>query len=268
MMAEPIPGNFTGTGHTPVYPPYVSYGQGSGPGGSGPGSPGNRNRNVIIGVVSLLVVGGLIAALIVLLGGGDDDKASTAGSLSDPASGVSIPRFKGWDVPKASTRPTHQVIGRIPCDEASSGAPSDSPSDGPSDDPSDSSDEDDCYLGEIEVITFPDESFGELVENIQKLVEEDDSGDKILNTEKTEAIKVKDKNAHLLVYKVEEAKAVGGSKRVYFVQYVLVDAPVDGEYPIVAAQVYDLPNAPSKATLDSVRNGIEIGQPQPSESAS
>lgn len=264
MMADQVPGNFTGTGQTPTYAPYAMYG----PAGSGPGSSGNRNRNLVIGVVSLLVVGGLIAALIVLLGGGDDDNAATAGTLADPETGVSVPQFKGWDVPKRSTRPTHQVTGRIPCADESSAGPSDDPSYGPSDDPSGSASEDDCYLGEVEVITFPDDSFDELVDDIQRFVEEDDSGDKILNTEKTEPIKINDKNAHLLVYKVEEAKPVGGTKRVFFVQYVLIDAPVDGDYPIVGTKVYDLPNAPSKAVLDTVRGGITVGLPQPSDSAS
>ncbi|HSA50303.1 MAG TPA: DUF2510 domain-containing protein [Yinghuangia sp.] len=260
MMADQVPGNFTG--QTPTFPPYATYG----PAGSGPGpSSGNRNRNLIIGVVSLLVVGGLIAALIVLLGGGDDDKAATAGTLSDPGTGVSIPQLKGWDVPKPSTEPTHQVIGRIPCEDASSGAPSD----GPSDDPSGSASLDDCYLGEAYVDTLYGKSFAEAVKDFQSQIEDDGSGYKVLNTETSEPIKVNDKNAHLLAYKVEETEAVGGAKRVFFAQFVIIDAPVDdNEYPMVYAHVYDMPNAPSKAALESIKTGIKVGLPQPSDSAS
>ncbi|UGQ13896.1 DUF2510 domain-containing protein [Yinghuangia sp. ASG 101] len=267
MMADQMPGAFAGTGQTP-YPPYGAYGHGPGPIGSGPGKPGNNRRNVIVGAVSLLVAAGLVAALVVLLGGGDDDKASTAGTLFDPTTGVSIPQIKGWDVPKRSGEPTHQRTGRIACEDEPSAGPSDDPSGYPSDDPSGSSSDDDCYLGEAEVITTSGSSLDGVVDALQKAVEDDD-GDKLLNTETSERIKIGDTNAHVLVYKIEEEESVGGARRVYFIQAVVIDAVVDGdEYPVVMPRVYDLPNAPSRAVMATIRNGIAIGVPQPSASAS
>lgn len=245
------PGQLSASGQTP-YPPYGAY--------QGQGAPNKRNRNLVLGIVSVLVVGGLIAALVVLLGGGDSDKTATAGTLADPGTGVSVPKLKDWDVPKPSREPTHQVKDRVACDSTSA-APSGSPSDGPSDGPGG----DDCFLGESYVDTIEGKTFDGAVKEMQHSLEGiEGSGYEIQNMEKNEAIKIDGKNGHLLEYKVRDE-----AKRIFFAQFLIIDAEVGGdEYPVVYTALYDVPNAPSRAVFDTIRNGVKVGQPMPSDSAS
>lgn len=242
------PGQLAAQGQTP-YPPYGAH--------PGQGGPNRRNRNTIIAIVSVLVVGGLVAALIVLLGGGDDDKTATAGTLLDPGTGVSVPRIKDWDVPKPNGEPTHQRKDRVACDPAS-GSPSGGPSDGPSDGPGD------CFLGESYVDTTGASSFQKAVTETQERYESLDGGYyQLQNTEKNVATTVDGKEAHILEYKVRDRAG-----RILFAQFVIVNAEVDGEYPVLTTVIFDLPNAPSRAVFDTIRTGAKVGQPVPSDSAS
>ncbi|WP_436778082.1 DUF2510 domain-containing protein [Yinghuangia sp. YIM S09857] len=242
------PGQLSAPGQTP-YPPYGAY--------QGQGAPNRRNRNVVIAIVSVLVVGGLVAALIVLLGGGDDSKTATSGTLLDPSTGVSVPRIKDWDVPKPQGEPTHQRKDRVACNPAS-GGPSGGPSDGPSDAPGD------CFLGESFVDTTEASSFEKAITETQEQYESlDGEGYQLQNTEKNERTKVDGKEAHILEYKVRDP-----ADRIVYAQFVIIDAPVDREYPVLSTIVYDLPNAPGRAVFDTIRNGAKVGQPVPSDSAS
>ncbi|MGW0664263.1 DUF2510 domain-containing protein [Streptodolium elevatio] len=244
------PGQLSAPGQTP-YPPYGAYP------GQGQGGPSRRNRNTIIAIVSVLVVGGLVAALIVLLGGGDDDKTATAGTLLDPGTGVSVPRIKDWDVPKPNGEPTHQRKDRIACEPAS-GSPSDGPSDGPSGSPGD------CYLGESYVDTTSASSFAKAVTETQERYESlDGEGYQLVNTEKNTGTTVDGKEAHILEYKVRDP-----ANRIIYAQFVIINAEVDGSYPVLTTVIYDVPNAPGRAVFDTIRNGAKVGMPVPSDSAS
>ncbi|NUU23624.1 MAG: DUF2510 domain-containing protein [Streptomycetaceae bacterium] len=267
--ADQMPGGLSAPSHTPPYPQYGPYGPG------GPG-PNNRNRNILIGVVSLLVVGGIVAALIVLLGGGDDGASvATEGRATDPTSGVSIPLMKGWQ--HDSKRPTLQATGRYPCPDESGGAsdePSDSPSDMPSADASAGSGVDlsGCYLGQIVVGGHEADTFEEAIQKVR----DDDLNDKDMKVTKTlkdEDITVDGKKAHLLRVEAEDAKpAADGSKHKGTLQAVVIDSKVEEDgstgYPVVYVAIDDASNAPPKGVLDTVIDGIKVGQPQPSASAS
>ncbi|MDI2128663.1 DUF2510 domain-containing protein [Yinghuangia seranimata] len=259
--AEPMPpGGIGGPGAPPPFPPgYGPYPP------MGPPPAQKRNRGLVLGLVALLVVGGLIAILVFALGGGGGGGTATSGRLADPTTGVSVPQIKGWEHTDKHS-PTHQIKDRIPCSDESS-----NPSLGPSDSPSDSSDESEshCYLGEIEVGAIPGKSFDSAVSKMSTSAAKN-SGFKITKTTRDERIKIDGKDAHILVYEVEDKK--GSAKRSATVQFIVIDASVeDGgskAYPIVFTGVDHDSKAPDKSVLDTVRNGIKVGQPTPTDSAS
>ncbi|MGA4544797.1 DUF2510 domain-containing protein [Uniformispora flossi] len=255
------PGGLAGPGQAPYPPQYGSY---------PPAAGGSRkNRNLIIGLVALLVVGGLVAVLVFTLGGKDDKSSvATDGTLTDTTTGVTIPFIKGWDKDTDKDRPAHQTKDKVACSDESGSASSD-PSDGPSPDSSDSDSSSDCYLGEAEVAYVPGKSFDGAVSRMQGQIKNGDDF-KVTKTVREDKTKIDGKNAQVLVYEVEENK--GSPARTATLEFIIIDNKFEYEgddaYPIVFVGVDHDPKAPSKGVLDTVRDGIKVGTPQPSASSS
>lgn len=266
----------------PASPP--GFGPANGPGGlAAPGQPyppqygsyppaaggSRKNRNLIIGLVALLVVGGIVAVLVFTLGGKDDKSSvATDGTLTDTTTGVTIPFIKGWDKDTDKDRPAHQTKDKIACSDEGG---SDSPSDGPSPDSSESSSDssDDCYLGEAEVAYIPGKSFDGAVSWMMGQVKNGDDY-KVTKTVREDKVKIDGKDAKVLVYEAEENK--GSPAHTATLQFIIIDNKFeyDGEdvYPVVFTGIDHDPKAPSTDVLDTVRDGIKVGNPQPSASSS
>jgi hypothetical protein len=182
--------------------------------------------------------------------------------------------MKGWQQDK--DHPTLQATGRYPCPDESGGA-SDGPSDAPSDMPSEGAspgevDLSGCYRGQIIVGGQEADDFAEAIQKVKDDVVKDEDLT-VLKTLEDKDITVDGKKAHLLRAEVEDAeKAADGTKHKGTLQAVVIDSPVeeDGQtgYPVVYTAIEDGSGGPSKAVLDTVLNGIKVGQPQPSASAS
>jgi hypothetical protein len=255
------PGGLAAPGQMPYPPQYGSY---------PPASGGSRkNRNLLIGLVALLVVGGIVAVLVFTLGGKDDDASvATDGTVTDTITGITVPVIKGWEKDRDKDRPSHQTKDKIPC-ASDSGSPSDGASPDEYSDSDSDSYEDECYLGEVEVAYIPGKSFDGAVSWMMGNVKNGDEY-KVTKTVREDNVKIDGKNAKVMVYELEENK--GSPKRAATAQFIIIDNKFedDGEdvYPIIFASVDHDPKAPSKGVLDTVRNGIKVGTPQPSASAS
>ncbi|MGR7002369.1 hypothetical protein ACU686_37390 [Yinghuangia aomiensis] len=198
-------GGLAGPGQAP-YPAAVRLVPAPAAGGS------RKNRNLIIGLVALLVVGGLVAVLVFTLGGKDDKSGvATDGTLTDTTTGVTIPFIKGWDKDTDKDRPAHQTKDKVACSDESGSASSDL-SDGPSPDSSESDSSSDCYLGEAEVAYVPGKSFDGAVSRMQGQIKNGDDF-KVTKTVREDKTKIDGKNAQVLVYEVEENKGSAGAHR-------------------------------------------------------
>ncbi|MGW0659537.1 DUF2510 domain-containing protein [Streptodolium elevatio] len=246
------------------------------------GNPGNRNRTILISVVALLVVGGLVAALVLLLGGDDDKKdpiadptnttatsqqtdkpqpppgPATDGTLSDTATGITVPKMKGWEELSDAGSEAHQYKDEIPCTGDTS-----------SPDPGDTTG---CYLGEIDVGSFRGTDFDELTTRLTGQVKDSDD----YTTTKTitdERATIDGKDAHVLVVEVEEKEAdASGNLRTATLQFIFIDNPYDDDgklmYPVVYTSIDGDPKSPPMEVIETVRKGVKIGTPRPSATAS
>jgi len=260
----------------PGGPPGAAAGHPPGGYGSGyPSAPGafapdrsRRNRTIGLSVLALAVVGALVAVLIVLLGDDGDaggGGAKVQGTLTDPDSGLTVPRFEGWTLPDPENSPADQAV-EGPCPSASA-----SPEASASSDSSDSgSGTDHCYRAGISVDTQSGEDgFDALIAELKKEVSEDEDLE-ILDFELDKPVKVDGHPAHLLRARVKGSpEDLNSPTDTVWQQIVVIDAPdADGDYPYVAVILEDSPEAPDKSVLDQVTDGIEVGEPRPSESAS
>ena len=267
-------------------PPGGPPGPGAGypPGGyhSGyPSAPGafatggsRRKRAIGLSVLALAVVGAVVAVVIVLLGDdGDGGAVKVQGKLTDPVTGLTVPHFAGWTLPDPEDSPADQAV-EGPCPGSSASRDPDASASSESSDSTDSSGSSDsetdrCYRAGISVDTQSGEDgFEALIAELKKEVTEDEDLE-ILDFELDKPVKVDGHPAHVLRARVKGGEGLNTPTDTVWQQIVVIDAPdADGDYPYVAVILEDSPAAPDKSVLDQVTDGIEVGEPRPSESAS
>ncbi|MFI6583966.1 DUF2510 domain-containing protein [Embleya sp. NPDC050493] len=250
----------------------AGYPQGGYPGGYQPVGPPaaaarpGRGKAIGLSVLALVVVGGIIAALIVILGGDDGGGGKTAatdGTLTDPTTGLTVPRFKGWVVPDPDDDPADQAVER-PCPSRSatrsSGAAAETALQA----------ERKCYRAGLTVDTRKADTLEELVADLKKDVTGTKGRIKLETLELDKAITVDGHPGHVLRAKVRgKPEDLNMDSDTAWAQAVVIDEKnADGEFPCVLLKLEISPSAPDKSTLDTVLKGIKVGTPQPSESTS
>ncbi|WP_406281581.1 DUF2510 domain-containing protein [Embleya sp. NBC_00896] len=264
-------------GTPPGGPPVGGYPQGGYPGGYQPGPqqlgvrPG-RGKAIGLGVLALVVVGGIVAALLVVLGGDDGDKnVAVTGSVSDPETGITVPRLEGWVVPKSDS-PAEQGFEGPCATKSSSRGTSDSGStkSTSSSDSDEESSDDKCYRADLSIMTQKADSFDELIAELKNDVGDSKGKVKVTDTELDKAVQVDGHPAHVVRIKVRGTpEALRMNSDTAWAQVVAIDAKnADGEYPCVVIRLENSAEAPDKAVLDTVLKGIKVGTPKPSESTS
>ncbi|MEU0935661.1 MULTISPECIES: DUF2510 domain-containing protein [unclassified Embleya] len=248
----------------------LGYPQGGYPGGYQPvGPPGGaprpgRGKAIGLGVLALAVVGGIVATLIVVLGGdgGGGKSVATEGTLTDPTTGLTVPRFKGWVVPDPDS-PAEQAVER-PCPSTSStrstGGGAETVLQA----------ERKCYRAGLSLETEKADSFDELVAGLKKDIAGTKGKVKVDSTELDKAITVDGRRGHVLRVKVKgKPEDLRMDSDTAWAQVVAIDEKnADGEYPCVLVKLEISASAPDKSTLDTVLKGIKVGTPHPSESTS
>ncbi|MGC0420362.1 DUF2510 domain-containing protein [Embleya sp. AB8] len=257
------------SGAPPAMPP-GGYLQGGYPGGHQPvavppGPRPGRGRAIGLTVLALAVVGGVVAALIVLLGGNDGGTGKSAavdGTLTDPATGISVPRFKDWVVPDPET-PADQAVEE-PCPSASGSGST------PTRTRSQTAARK-CYRAGLSVSTQKADSFDALIAGFKK----DVTGTKSRirpdgSPELDKSITVDGHPAYVLRARLKGAPTdLHMNSDTAWAQVVAIDAKnADGRYPCVLIRLEISAQAPDKSTLDTVLAGIRVGTPKPSGSAS
>jgi hypothetical protein len=208
------------------------------------------------------VVGGIVAALIVLTGGDDGgDKGVTVdGTVTDPTTGITVPRLEGWVVPD-SADPADQAFER-PCGPSKSRSPSA--------DPDESAGPRKCYRAGLRVEHERADSFEALIAEFKRDMVDDKGRVIITDTEADDAVRVDGKPAHVLRVKVEgRPEDLRVDSDTAWAQVVAIDAPDDdGRYPCVEIRLENSPAAPDKSVFETVLKGIKVGEPTPTESSS
>ncbi|MET7305360.1 DUF2510 domain-containing protein [Embleya sp. NPDC005575] len=248
----------------------VGYPQGGYPGGYQPVGPPvgaprpGRGKAIGLSVLALVVVGGIIAGLIVVLGGDGDGKKTVAtdGTLTDPTTGLTVPRLKGWVVPDPD-EPADQAVER-PCPSKSStrtsGAAAETALQA----------ERKCYRAGLTLDTRKADNLEELVAGLKKDVTGSKGRITLDTLELDKPIKVDGHAAYVLRAKVKgKPEDLSLDSDTAWAQAVVIaEKNEDGEFPCVLLKLEISASAPDKATLDTVLKGIKVGTPQPSESAS
>ncbi|MCF2527928.1 DUF2510 domain-containing protein [Yinghuangia soli] len=265
----------------PAGPPPMPVQYGGYPSAPGTSPDGKRNRNIILAVVALLLVGGRGAGGVAARGGAykKDEQAggtptatvpgpatgpgkntspapppgpATDGTVKDPTTGITVPKLKGWEASTDDDSPALQRKDKIPCEVGASASPDD---DG------------NCYLGEIDVVYVEGPSLSRVVAEVNGDINTN-SDYRVVQTVKDEATKADGADAHLLTFDIEEnQKDAAGKSRTATMQLVFVDSPFQYKgttaYPVVFVALYTDPKGPPKAVMDTVRDGIKVGTPQP-----
>ncbi|MFE5327670.1 DUF2510 domain-containing protein [Embleya sp. NPDC056575] len=255
----------------PPGPPHAGYPQGGYPGGYQPIGPPpgaarpGRGKAIALSALALVVVGGLIAALIVLLGGDDDGGTTVAtdGTLTDPTTGLTVPRFKDWIVPDPDSPADQAVEGPCPSRSASRS--------GGSDVETRFQAERKCYVAGVTLTTRKADSMAALVADLKKDVSGGDKGKvKLESLELDKAITVDGHPGYVLRGRVSgKPEDLGTNADSAWAQAVVIDEKNErGRYPCVLFKLAITAGAPDKATLDTVLKGIRVGKPQPSASTS
>ncbi|MFE3197076.1 DUF2510 domain-containing protein [Embleya sp. NPDC059237] len=255
----------------PLGPPHAGYPQGGYPGGYQPIGPPpgaarpGRGKAIGLSALALVVVGGLIAALIVLLGGDDDGGTTVAtdGTLTDPTTGLTVPRFKDWIVPDPDSPADQAVEGPCPSRSASRS--------GGSDVETRFQAERKCYVAGVTLTARKADSLAALVADLKKDVSGGDKGKvKLESLELDKAITVDGHPGYVLRGRVSgKPEDLGTNADSAWAQAVVIDEKNErGRYPCVLLKLAITAGAPDKATLDTVLKGIRVGEPQPSASTS
>ncbi|MYW02553.1 DUF2510 domain-containing protein [Streptomyces sp. SID3343] len=249
------------------------YQPGSYPPGGAYGPPGpRRGKTIGLSVLALVVVGALVAVLIVVLGGNDDKQGvATDGRATDRATGLSVPKFKGW-VAKDPDSPADQYFTR-PCPSGgpSSGATSDSDTESASSSSDSSDDEDaDCYRAGLAVVTESADTFDDLIADLKKDIVKKSSKVTVVDTELDKRVDVDGHRGYVLRVKVRGTpKDLEMDSDTAWAQIVAIDEKdEDGEYPCVVIKLENSAKAPDKSVLDAILKGIRVGTPTPTESGS
>ncbi|MFJ8738096.1 DUF2510 domain-containing protein [Embleya sp. NPDC127516] len=252
MQAGYPQGGYPG-GYQPMGPP---------PGAARPG----RGKAIGLTALALVVVGGIIAALIVVLSGDDGGSggksAATDGTVTDPTTGLTVPRFKGWVAPDPDDAPADQAVER-PC-------PSKSATRSGSGAETKLQAERKCYRAGLELVTHKADSLDEVIADLKKEVTGSKGKIKVETMELDKPITVDGHPGYVLRAKVSgKPEDLSLDSDTAWAQAVVIDAKnADGEYPCVLLKMEISASAPDKATLDTVLKGIKVGTPQPSESTS
>ncbi|MCF2533265.1 serine/threonine protein kinase [Yinghuangia sp. KLBMP8922] len=214
-----------------------------------PPRPRSTRRRAWIIAASVVAVALLAGLGVVLADRAADDGSGTAvdGVVTDPRTGISVPRLKGWS-DLSGTAPGHQTTGAYPC-------PSDKRDIG-------------CFLGEVAIHTLRGDSIEKAARDL--LDEASDNPDfTLIRTVRNEPVTVDGKRAMWLMVEIRMKKPDGnGIVRSKSVQIIVVDNPFPDRnkqvFPLVVTALDKDTEAPAAGVLDVVRKGIKVAPPQPS----